>query len=103
MDKVRMNNCPWEEIYEFALPSEYNRFIKYLERQIHNNEVEEIEVDPNYEANTIYGGRWFKYLETDEIWRLIAPDFPFKGLWEPVIRNKGGDEATLMELNNKSL
>jgi hypothetical protein len=85
MDKVRISNCPWEEIHGFAVSSEYNRFIKYLERQIHNHEVEEIEIDPDYGSGTIYGGRWFKYLDTGEIWRLIAPDFPFKGLWEPVM------------------
>jgi len=83
MNKI-INNCPWEEIHGFTLPSEYNRFVKYIETQIHHNKVEEIEIDSNYEFGEIYGGRWFKYLDTGEIWRLIVPDFPFRGLWEPV-------------------
>jgi hypothetical protein len=87
MDKVKIGNCPWEEIHGFTVPSEYNCFIKYIEKQIHNNEVEEIEINPDYGFGEIYGGRWFKYLVTGEIWRLIAPDFPFKGLWEPLIKS----------------
>ena len=84
MDKIKNSDCLWEEIHGFVVPSEYNRFIKYLERQIHNNEVEEIEIDLNYGFGEIYGRRWFKHITTGEIWRLIAPDFPFKGLWEPI-------------------
>jgi len=33
-------------------------------------------------------GRWFEDIETREVWRLVAPDFPFRGLWEPVIRGR---------------
>ncbi len=33
----------------------------------------------------IYGGRWFQDIETGAIWRLVQPDPPFRGLWEPVV------------------
>jgi hypothetical protein len=35
----------------------------------------------------ISGGRWFEDAETKEIWRLIPPDFPFRGLFEKVDRS----------------
>ena len=42
---------------------------------------------PRYGKGMIFGGRWFEHIETREIWRLAAPDFPFRGLWERVIRS----------------
>ncbi|WP_434148013.1 hypothetical protein ACR2R6_11900 [Methylocaldum gracile subsp. desertum] len=79
-----MTNIVWEEIHGFASPSEYNRFVQYIEGQVKNGHAVEVDPDPDYGAGEIYGGRWFKDIETGEIWRLIPPDFPFKGLWEAV-------------------
>ena len=79
-----MTHSVWEEIHGFASLSEYNRFVQYIEKQIKAGFVEEIYPDPKYGRGEIYGGRWFKDIETGEVWRLIAPDVPFKGLWEPV-------------------
>lgn len=28
--------------------------------------------------------KWFRKVDTGEIWRLVEPDFPFRGCWEPV-------------------
>jgi hypothetical protein len=46
----------------------------------------ELAADPQYGRGMIYGGRWFQDVKTRAIWRLVAPDSPFRGLWEPVIR-----------------
>lgn len=79
----------WEEIHGFTSPGEYNRFVQYVEGQVANGAAKELPADPLYGKGMIYGGRWFQYLETDEIWRLVAPDPPFRGLWEPVVRTLG--------------
>jgi hypothetical protein len=74
----------WEEIHGFQSPAEFKKFMRYIESQVNSGEVVEIYPDPNYGKGEIYGGRWFKNLETGEVWRLVPPDIPFKGLWEPV-------------------
>jgi hypothetical protein len=74
----------WEEIHGFQSPGEFNRFVRFIENQVNLGEAEEIAVDPNYEKGEIYGGRWFKDFKTGEIWRLIPPDIPFRGLWEKI-------------------
>jgi hypothetical protein len=74
----------WEEIHAFISLSEFQRFMKYLEDQVDAGIVEEIEPDPDYGRGEIYGGRWFRDRKTGEVWRLVPPDIPFKGLWEPV-------------------
>ena len=76
--------CVWEEIHGFYSPSEYARFVKYIEQQIAELQAEEITVNPNYGKGEVYGGRWFRDIDSAQVWRLVAPDFPFRGLWEPV-------------------
>ena len=74
----------WEEIHGFASLGEYRRFVQYIEMQKEAGLVKEIEADPKYGEGMIYGGRWFQGVESGEVWRLVEPDIPFKGLWEPV-------------------
>ncbi len=73
-----------EEIHGFSTASEYQRFCAYIEDQIAQGMVEERIPLASYCKGLIFGGRWFEDIETKEIWRLVAPDFPFKGLWEKV-------------------
>lgn len=75
----------WEEIHGFASPGEYDRFVRYIENQVKSGEVEELPSNSIYQKGQIYGGRWFRDIESGHIWRLVKPDFPFKGLWEPIV------------------
>ena len=77
----------WEEIHGFISPEEYKRFVQYLEAQIASGVAKERAADPLYGKGMIYGGRWFQHIETGAIWRLVPPDPPFRGLWEPVVLN----------------
>lgn len=79
-----LNSCLWEEIHGFFSPDEYSRFVKYIEAQVTQGQAVEVPARSSYGAGEIYGGRWFKDCNSGQIWRLVAPDFPFKGLWEPV-------------------
>ncbi len=88
-----MSGSAWEEIRGFATPGEYSRFVRYLEEQVSAGQAEEIPADPGYGPGQIYGGRWFLDPESGEVWRLVPPDFPFKGLWEPVQQSGGSARA----------
>jgi hypothetical protein len=79
-----MSNGFWKEIHGFTSLGEYNRFVNYIDELIESGDIEEITPNPDYGFGEIYGGRWIKKVKSNEIWRLIPPDFPFKGLWEPV-------------------
>jgi len=76
----------WEEIHGFSGPGEYERFVRYIHGQVASGHADEVEADGEYGRGEIYGGRWFKDRETGQIWRLVPPDPPFRGLWEPVLR-----------------
>lgn len=74
----------WEEIHGFRSLREFNKFVEYIENKVTAGEVVEIVPDPRFGKGEIYGGRWFKVASTGIIWRLVPPDIPFKGSWEPV-------------------
>jgi hypothetical protein len=74
----------WEEIHGFASSGEYQRFVRYIEAKVSSGVAREQRVDPLYGKGMIYGGRWFQDLDTGGVWRLIPPDPPFLGLWEPI-------------------
>lgn len=88
-----------EEIHGFESPGEFDRFVSYLENQKNENSLEEIIPDKNYEKGLIYGGRWFRCFCCNEIWRLVSPDFPFKGLWERVEKKLNGNNQHPSLLN----
>lgn len=81
-----MSKFVWEEIHGFESLWEYSWFYQYIEAQVETGYARETELDPDYGYGEIYGGRWFEDIDSGKIWRLIEPDFPFKGLWEPVRR-----------------
>ena len=79
----------WEEIHGFTSPGEYTRFVQYLEGQVATGVAREQPVDPLYEKGMIYGERWFQDIETGAVWRVVPPDPPLRGLWEPVVQDAG--------------
>jgi len=76
----------WEAISGFRSPGEYSRFVAFIESQVSTGVAEELPPDPSYEAGHVYGGRWFRDRSSGAVWRLVPPDIPFQGLWEPVSR-----------------
>jgi hypothetical protein len=81
---LKMSKFVWEEIHAFQSLSEYQRFVEYIESQVRAGHAIEVPADPRYQKGEVYGGRWFEDPGSGEIWRLVSPDFPFRGLWERV-------------------
>ncbi|MDR3734945.1 MAG: hypothetical protein P4L10_05330 [Acidobacteriaceae bacterium] len=77
-------SAAWEQIQGFKSLGEYERFVVYIEQQVADGFAREVAAHPLYGKGMIFGGRWFENANTKEVWRLIAPDFPFKGLWEHI-------------------
>ena len=74
----------YKEIHGFNSPGEYDRFVEYIEGQVKAGYLKELEPDQEYGKGEIFGGRWYENVDSGDIWRLIPPDIPFRGLWEPV-------------------
>ncbi len=84
MKKLKCGCGHWEVIDGFVSPNEYKAFVVYIENEVREDVAEEVPAEPEYNEGLIYGGRWFKCKDCKKIWRLVEPDFPFKGLWKPL-------------------
>lgn len=79
-----MSACIWEEIHGFQSLNEYKRFVLYIENQVQAGYAKEITPLPDYHKGYVFGGRWFEDINSGQKWRLVPPDFPFRGIWEPI-------------------
>lgn len=73
-------SCPWEPILGFQGWSEYSRFRTWIDEQLRTDIARELVVE------SFYGGafsveRWFLHVASEEVWRLVAPDAPFRGVF----------------------
>jgi hypothetical protein len=82
-------------IHGFTSPGEYDRFVEFIARQLQIGTLVEVPADANYGAGQIWGGRWFRVAHNGQVWRLVSPDFPLQGLWEPVRGLRTTDEASI--------
>jgi hypothetical protein len=73
-----------EEIEEFASLDEFQRFQRYLAEWIESGELAEIRVLKRYASFTSFDEQWFKCRDCHKRWRLVHPDFPFKGFFRKV-------------------
>ena len=83
-----MGTGMWDEIHGFQSLDEYRRFVHYIEGQVQAGHLKEVLSEPEYQKGQIFGGRWFQDIDSGKTWRLGPPDFPFRGIWEPVDVNK---------------
>jgi hypothetical protein len=85
MDQSAMNSCNWEAIHGFESPGEYRRFCLWLAEQVDAGLVECMQVTKPSD-DLIFGldERWYQCKASGEMWRLVAPQSPFRGMWGPV-------------------
>ncbi len=75
-----MNNLNLEEIDSFYSYNEFIRFKAWIEEQIQDGYVKEIDVKDFY-AGVNFQERWFEFETQGEVWRLVYPDGSFQGYW----------------------
>lgn len=73
-----------EEIRGFNSLSEFDRFLKYIKGLLKENYLTQVTVTQKYANSQIFKEQWYECTGCKQIWRLVTPDFPFKGLWERI-------------------
>jgi hypothetical protein len=69
----------FERINGFYSIYEFEKFQDYINGLIKDGELIEIPVKEKYFE---FKEQWFQCTKYKHIWRLVYPDFPFKGLWK---------------------
>jgi hypothetical protein len=82
----------WEEIHGFDSPGEFARFEAWLASQIEQGDAEEIPVDEPY-GSPYFTERWIRDPDTREVWRVVAPEQPFRGVFIPVEQESPRDDS----------
>ena len=79
-----MNICPWKLIDDFEGWVNFNRFLTWIEHEVQLGHAKELPVRNTYLGFTLLDEKWFQHIPSGEIWRLVWPDPPFKGLFEKI-------------------
>lgn len=79
-----MKTCPWEKVVDFQSLNEFNRFVDWMNEQARSGLAEEVPVRTPYIGATAFREKWFRHVESGEIWRLVWPDAPFTGVFEKI-------------------
>ena len=70
----------WEEIDSFHSPLEFNRFTRWIEKQIQKKVF--VEIFDHEGDRDLKSTRYFKCCSSGEIWKLAMPDPGyFSGAW----------------------
>ncbi len=76
--------CNWESIDAFRSLAEYRQFLSKMQADVATGVVEQLPVDPAKGWGTAFKEHWFRCPENHEIWRLVAPDPPFPGVFDRI-------------------
>jgi hypothetical protein len=79
-----MKDCPWERINEFDSLGEFNGFVDWIAEQTKSAAAEEVPVVKPYLGGNTFREKWFRHVRSESVWRLVWPDGPFHGVFEPV-------------------
>ena len=77
-------SCGWEVVRAFESHSHYENLRQSLEQQVKTGHAKRRPVRRPYSGLETLNEQWYKCESSGELWRLIAPDPPFPGLFDRV-------------------
>lgn len=73
----------WDEIHGFASLGEFERFRRWIASALDEEALVEIPVEEPYSGSPMFDEHWYR-AASGSVWRLVAPDPPFRGVFERV-------------------
>jgi hypothetical protein len=77
----------WEPIHGFGSPGEFERFMAWVRLQINESRARPVAVERPY-GSSYLSETWIKDELFGEVWRIVAPEPPFRGVFLPVARSE---------------
>jgi hypothetical protein len=78
------NACEWEPIDRFRSLADYEELLSRINRQVADGLVKAVPLDAAKAWGNAWDEHWFECLSSHEIWRLVGPDPPFRGVFKLV-------------------
>jgi hypothetical protein len=73
----------WDEIHGFSSPGEFERFRRWIADAVAEGALAEVPVRSAYSGSTALDEHWYRSTR-GTVWRVVAPDPPFRGVFERV-------------------
>jgi hypothetical protein len=77
-------DCEWEAVDGFSSLAEYQSFHEWMKGQVTSGAAASVPVSKPYSGSTLWDEHWFRCLGDQQIWRLVGPDPPFRGIFKKV-------------------
>ena len=78
------SDCGWQAVDGFGSFADYERVRGSINEQVETGQADERRVGKPYSGLETLDERWYRCKANGQIWRLIAPDPPFQGIFERV-------------------
>jgi hypothetical protein len=78
------SDCGWEQVDSFRSLKEYEGLLDRIRQQVNSGSALAVELDAKRRWGTSFEERWFRCGHHGDVWRLVAPDPPFHGVFKPV-------------------
>jgi hypothetical protein len=72
----------WDAIHGFGSPGEFERFRRWIAEAAAEGVLQEVAVEAPYGGSRLFDERWYR-TASGRRWRVVAPDPPFLGVFEP--------------------
>jgi hypothetical protein len=81
---VTNEGCSWDPVDEFNSLADYRRFHEWMKGQVTSGLATAVPVTKPYSGSSLWDEHWFKCLRNGQVWRLVGPDPPFRGIFKVV-------------------
>ena len=78
------NGCGWQPVVHFGSLQEYEDLLKSIGAQVASGAASDKALDSTRAWGSAWDEKWFQCVETGEVWRLVGPDPPFRGIFKPL-------------------
>jgi hypothetical protein len=77
-----VNACDWEPIDRFQSLAHYEKFLSWINEQVADGRVTVVPLDQQKAWGSAWDEHWYRCNADREVWRLVAPDPPFRGVFK---------------------
>ncbi len=74
----------WDAITAFDSYADYEHLLNSLNELVKSGAIDSVPVARPYSGSTLWDEHWYRNRTTEETWRLVAPDPPFRGIFKKV-------------------
>ena len=77
-----VDGCDWEAIEGFQSLADYDKFLSWINAQVATGGAAAVPLDPAKAWGSAWDEHWYRCVADREVWRLVGPDPPFRGVFK---------------------